>query len=330
MEVGAVNDGVHGAMSQAARVLFCNCSYSKVVPPQVRQKVLEGLNDSGVEVEAVADLCELCARTDPAVKQIAQSGITAIVACYPRAVRWLFHAGGAPLGDERVAILNMREQSAEEIIEALRPDAENAIARVDGPREPVAFAKPGAWVPWFPVIDYDRCGNCKQCLSFCLFGVFGVDADDRVEVQNPDKCKTGCPACARVCPSVAIMFPKYGQRPVNGDVVRDEDVKREAVKVDVASLVSGDIRASLRARSGGTAPRFVPAPAGHRNTPVDEERMKEVQAELGIPDEVMSDLACSCNCSKGKCNRQPDQPPDAASSREGEEGKLAAEEEWNI
>ena len=27
------------------------------------------------------------------------------------------------------------------------------------------------WKPWFPVIDYDRCTNCMQCLSFCLFGV---------------------------------------------------------------------------------------------------------------------------------------------------------------
>jgi hypothetical protein len=27
-------------------------------------------------------------------------------------------------------------------------------------------------VPGFPVIDYDKCTNCMQCLSFCLFGVW--------------------------------------------------------------------------------------------------------------------------------------------------------------
>ncbi len=44
-------------------------------------------------------------------------------------------------------------------------------------REAVGHAgegKASAWKPWFPVIDYDRCTNCMQCLSFCLFGVYGV------------------------------------------------------------------------------------------------------------------------------------------------------------
>jgi Pyruvate/2-oxoacid:ferredoxin oxidoreductase delta subunit len=67
-------------------------------------------------------------------------------------------------------------------------------------------AKHGEWKPWFPVIDYDRCTNCMQCLSFCLFGVYGVDAGKRIQVQNNDNCKTNCPACSRVCPEAAIMF----------------------------------------------------------------------------------------------------------------------------
>ena len=70
-------------------------------------------------------------------------------------------------------------------------------------------AQHGVWKPWFPVIDYDRCTNCMQCLSFCLFGVYGVDEQQRIQVQNNDHCKTNCPACSRVCPEAAIMFPKY-------------------------------------------------------------------------------------------------------------------------
>src|SRR5262245_26837729 len=34
-----------------------------------------------------------------------------------------------------------------------------------------------AWKPWFPVIDYSRCTNCMQCLSFCLFDVYGVSTE---------------------------------------------------------------------------------------------------------------------------------------------------------
>mgnify|MGYP001202443485 FL=1 len=60
---------------------------------------------------------------------------------------------------------------------------------------------------WYPVIDRDRCGDCHHCLQFCLFGVYALDADGRVTVEHPDACKAGCPACSRICPRGAIIFP---------------------------------------------------------------------------------------------------------------------------
>lgn len=66
---------------------------------------------------------------------------------------------------------------------------------------------------WYPVIDDSLCRNCKQCLDFCLFGVYELDGGERVRVTNPDSCKPGCPACARVCPAGAIMFPEYEADP---------------------------------------------------------------------------------------------------------------------
>ncbi|MFO7898319.1 MAG: 4Fe-4S dicluster domain-containing protein, partial [Planctomycetota bacterium] len=54
-----------------------------------------------------------------------------------------------------------------------------------------------------------RCVNCQQCFQFCLFGVFEVDEDGAVLPVRPDNCKDGCPACGRVCPRGAIMFPLY-------------------------------------------------------------------------------------------------------------------------
>jgi len=32
-----------------------------------------------------------------------------------------------------------------------------------------------------------------------------------VRVGIPDNCKTGCPACSRICPAGAIMFPIYAK-----------------------------------------------------------------------------------------------------------------------
>ncbi|MHC4181151.1 MAG: ATP-binding protein [Planctomycetota bacterium] len=70
---------------------------------------------------------------------------------------------------------------------------------------------------WYPVVDYGRCGNCLECLNFCLFGVFGLDESGQLLVEQPDACRDGCPACSRVCPSHAIMFPQHNNPVIAGD-----------------------------------------------------------------------------------------------------------------
>ena len=62
---------------------------------------------------------------------------------------------------------------------------------------------------WYPVIDFSRCTNCLECIDFCLFGVYGIDGQDTILVEQPDHCRLGCPACSRVCPENAIIFPQH-------------------------------------------------------------------------------------------------------------------------
>jgi hypothetical protein len=76
------------------RILYCNCSYAQAVPKEVKEEVLKRLCASGAAFDAVADLCDMSARKDPAMKKLVEAGDVKIVACYPRAVKWLFHAGG--------------------------------------------------------------------------------------------------------------------------------------------------------------------------------------------------------------------------------------------
>src|SRR6476660_1697027 len=99
----------------APRILYCNCTYAQVVPKEIKESVLKKLCESGVAFEAVADLCEMSARKDPALQRLADGAAIKIAACYPRAVKWLFAAAGAPLPAEHSEILNMRVQTAEEI-----------------------------------------------------------------------------------------------------------------------------------------------------------------------------------------------------------------------
>ncbi len=88
---------------------------------------------------------------------------------------------------------------------------------------------------WYPVIDYSRCTNCMECLDFCLFGVYGVDNLDRLIVENQDSCKRGCPACSRVCPEQAIMFPDYKTPAIAGAPVGNIS----GLKIDLSKLFGG-------------------------------------------------------------------------------------------
>ena len=109
-------------MATAPRILYCNCTYAQIVPKEVKEAVLKKLCESGVAFDAVADLCEMSARHDPALKRLAEGGAVKIAACYPRAVKWLFAAARAPLPLEGAEVRNMRVESAEAVCAALFSD----------------------------------------------------------------------------------------------------------------------------------------------------------------------------------------------------------------
>jgi Pyruvate/2-oxoacid:ferredoxin oxidoreductase delta subunit len=150
--------------------------------------------------------------------------------------------------------------------------------------------RPGGWKPWFPVIDFGRCTNCMQCLTFCLFDVYGVSPEKKIRVQNPSNCKTDCPACSRVCPEVAILFPKYKLGPINGDEVRVEDIHREKMKVDISALLGGDIYAALRQRSRDSKERFSRERDEKRALEERRKCLNKLQEQLDIPPELLAAL----------------------------------------
>jgi hypothetical protein len=104
-------------------LLYCRCAYAQVVPQAVKDAVLQKLCASDAGFETVADLCEMAAHRDPRLKSLAQCGALRIAACYPRVVRGLFTQCGSPLPED-AEILNMRTQSADEVVAAmLKPRA---------------------------------------------------------------------------------------------------------------------------------------------------------------------------------------------------------------
>src|SRR5437879_3408073 len=102
-------------MTTPTRILYCNCTYAQVVPKEVKEAVLRRLCESGVAFDAVADLCEMAARRDPALQQLAANGAVKIAACFPRAVKGIFHQCNADLAPDKTEVLNMRTLTADEI-----------------------------------------------------------------------------------------------------------------------------------------------------------------------------------------------------------------------
>jgi len=85
---------------------------------------------------------------------------------------------------------------------------------------------------WYPVIDFSRCTNCMECIDFCLFGVYGVDGAETILVEQPDNCRKGCPACSRVCPENAIIFPQHKAPAIAGAETEGD----EGFKIDLSQL----------------------------------------------------------------------------------------------
>lgn len=269
-------------MSKTVMVLFCNCAYSQIVPQKVKNQVLSALAESGLEFEVVQDLCELAAKKDLKLKRWAEADVIKIVACYSRAVKWLFNAAEAPLKDSNVEFLNMRTSTAKEIILSL-PGRKTSV----GQKRKIRLEEKGDWIPWFPVIDYDRCGNCMQCMNFCLFGVYGLSQNGRVQVINPAGCKTNCPACARMCSQIAIIFPKYHEGPINGDEVSNSAGKAETqnLDLDMTRLGNSDIYEMIRQHGKGKK-RFAKDKTDHQQV-----NIAKLQEQLDIPSNILSTLS---------------------------------------
>ena len=64
---------------------------------------------------------------------------------------------------------------------------------------------PRGEIPWFPMIDPERCDNCLKCLEFCPYDVYEAP-EGKLEVARPLNCLVGCSNCKRVCPRKAIFF----------------------------------------------------------------------------------------------------------------------------
>lgn len=214
------------------KAILCECREARILPDEAMADARLRWQEAGYEVYAVADLCAECVAPSAAFRAaLADAG--AVAACHTRAVRALLAFSGLPV-PAPLAFVNLRPHDAG------RPDSAN-------PSAPGAPAGVDGWPAWYPVIDGERCTNCGRCLSFCLFGVY-APGERHPRVAQPRHCKNNCPACARICPGVAIIFPKLHESPLNGDAIIDEHAQSQRIRVDTGELLGDDIYEALARR----------------------------------------------------------------------------------
>ena len=226
------------------KVIFCNCG-AKLISPERLDEIAQYLKQMGIPFVQISDLCGCSVTRKKEIFEIfGPDGEFMIIACYPRAVRLLLENCGVNYSTERFKHLNFRELENPAIFETIN-------AFLDGYSPKGEFTElqcDTEWPSWFPVIDYSRCTACGQCADFCLFGVY-QKTDKRVIVTNPQGCKNNCPACGRICPQTAIVFPKYDQGgAISGADTIDEIAEQQRQKHDVDTILGSNIYKALELR----------------------------------------------------------------------------------
>lgn len=211
-------------------------------PRKLQEELLEQLGRlPGCRLTIVPHLYDL-APDGPAVAQLRtlEGDLVVLSWLYPRAAFWVLDANGitgrmgetslfpseelAPAGKGRAGDpqrtvwcldLRSREETAPFLAEVEAILAARTPATTSPIEAPVRVEEK-TQSRWYPVIDYDRCGDCLECLNFCVFAVYEVAEQGGPLVDQPDACRDGCPACARICPSQAIMFPEHSDAAIAG------------------------------------------------------------------------------------------------------------------
>jgi len=226
------------------KVIYCNCK-GNIIDPQKWEAIEAFVASSGLTSFKVTDLCGICSTDkEEATRLFSAPDDLLIIACYPRAVKLLLDFAGVEAESKPLTYINFRDTDDENLCNQIKSFAKGEL-QASSLHE---LQSEPEWPSWFPMIDYSRCTSCGQCAEFCLFGVY-EKSDGKVLVVNPKGCKNNCPACARICPQTAIVFPKYQQGgAIAGASSIDDTAEQQRQREDVDTILGSDIYKALEQR----------------------------------------------------------------------------------
>lgn len=186
-------------------VVLCGCKRGSKISSETVSKWTDFLDKENIAYTFIEDLCGIAAKGELNIQEVCNDEKTVVIGCQPKALKNLLSRAGISVNDNNIELHHAEQTSFDEIKPEEFSKGEKTVLKYDGD-----------WKPWYPVIDYDLCTSCQKCLNFCLFGVYSLNDNAEVIAENPDKCKDLCPACARTCPTGAIVFPKHHDSPIDG------------------------------------------------------------------------------------------------------------------
>jgi len=226
------------------KIVFCNCGGKNIGVER-----MNGLDffvqNTDAEVIKISDLCGLSVSDKDSIGEIfSPTDEVLLIACYPRTINLILQNSEIHPENKQLQLLNARELNDASLFKGIK----SFCAEVTGEHSYIEIKSDEEWPSWYPIIDKNRCTNCGQCANFCLFGVYEIK-DDKVHVVNPSGCKNNCPACARICPQTAIIFPKYQQGgAIGGSDLIDEIAEQQRQVQDISSILGSDIYKALEQR----------------------------------------------------------------------------------
>ena len=232
--------------SKEKHILFCNCRGERIDPG-----LLTGIDSFLKMLPArtykITDLCGTLREKNEQIQNLFKNGSEYLVlGCYKRSMDLLLDQASGPADYEHINLIETEKEEALRTIREFWNESQAEGSQSESSYEEIS--QDSDWQAWYPVIDYSRCTSCGQCADFCLFGVYEKTGDS-VKVVNPENCKNNCPACARICPATAIIFPKYKHGGAIGgseDIDEQAELKRQAQ--DVEEFLGNDIYAAIEKR----------------------------------------------------------------------------------
>jgi Pyruvate/2-oxoacid:ferredoxin oxidoreductase delta subunit len=189
------------------QIYICGCEQGGKISPETVTTLRNQLEQQNKDYIYIQDMCGSIPKNPQDMISIKDSEKSVIIGCQPRAMECLLdYAIFCTCGSK------IDYYHADTVLE--NEDLLTNLKTERGTVSTIEYKED--WKPWYPVIDYSRCTSCQKCLNFCLFGVYEKGDDGKVLVTNPSNCKDLCPACARACPDLAIIFPKHHESTIDG------------------------------------------------------------------------------------------------------------------